>query len=135
MLNLAESLKQHCADIDPALVSRHLQRMPNSYFERFAVTEVARHLRLLAEVSPNQPLALAVNSLPLQASQLAVSCQDYQGTMACITTALAADQFNLEDMHISSATAPTSPNTDATESSVIELRTSGCNDDPAEELT
>jgi len=135
MLNLADSLKQHCADLETALVSRHLQRMPTEYFERFAVTEIARHLRLLAEVSPTQPLALEAKSLGPQVYELVVACVDYQGTVACITTALAADQFNLEDLHISSAMASTGPEIEEYDYSVIVLRISGAIDDPAEELT
>lgn len=135
MLNLAESLKQHCADIDPALVARHLQRMPNEYFERFAVTEIARHLRLLSEVTATQPLALDAKSLGPQVYELIVASFDYQGTVACITTALAADQFNLEDLHISSAVSPPATNDDETDFSIIVLRISGATDDPAEELT
>ena len=47
MLNLAEFVRSHCPDVDSALVERHFQRMPFSYFERYSPTEIGRHVRLL----------------------------------------------------------------------------------------
>lgn len=133
MLNLNDALRQHCAGIDQSLVERHLRRMPPVYFERFAVTEIARHLRLLAEVSATEPLALEVRHLGPQVFEITVACINYAGTVACITTALAADSFNLEDLHIASYVDPSDE--DEPDCSVIRLRVSGPNDDPAEELT
>lgn len=133
MLNFSDILRQHCAGLDPALIDRHLRRMPPSYFERFAVTEVARHLRLLADVSATEPLALEVRNLGAQVSEILVTCINYPGTVACITGALAADNFNLEDVQIASYNDPAEE--DEPDCSVILLRVSGPIDEPAEELT
>jgi hypothetical protein len=135
MLNLTESLKQHCAGVDASLIERHQRRMPANYFERFSVTEVARHIRALAEVSPTQPLALEVRTLGPQVYELLVACLDYPGTVACITTALAADQFNLEDVQIASSTGPVDPDAEEDDYSIIVLRISGDTTDPADEIT
>jgi hypothetical protein len=133
MLNLADALRQHCSGIDAALVERHLRRMPPAYFERFAVTEIARHLRLLSEISATEPLAVDVRNLGPQVFEIVVVCINYPGTVACITTALAADSFNLEDLQIASYVDPADDG--EPDCSVISLRVSGPNDDPAEELT
>ena len=133
MLNLADVLRQHCSGLDVALVERHLRRMPPAYFERFAVTEIARHLRLLSEVSATEPLALEVRNLGAQVFEILVTCINYPGTVACITTALAADSFNLEDVQIASHIEPSEE--DEPDCSVILLRVSGPADEPAEDLT
>jgi len=136
MLNLQAALRQHCDGLDPALVERHLRRMPAGYFERFAVTEVARHLRRLAEVSATEPLSLETRELGAQVYEILLGCIDYPGTLACVTTALAADQFNLEDVQIANYIGPTDPDEpDEPGYSVIVLRVSGRSDDTAEELT
>ena len=36
MLNLIDSVRGHCADIDPALVELHFRRLPAAYFERYS---------------------------------------------------------------------------------------------------
>jgi Protein kinase domain len=133
MLNLADALRQHCSGLDAALVERHLRRMPPAYFERFAVTEIARHLRLLSDISATEPLSLDVRNLGPQVFEIIVGCINYPGTVACITTALAADSFNLEDVQIASYVDPAEE--DEPDCSVISLRVSGPSDDPAEELT
>lgn len=134
MLNLAEALRQHCAGIDASLIENHLRRMATSYFERFAVTSIARHIRLLADVSATEPVALEVIPLGPQVYELTLVCINFTGTIACITTALAADQFNLEDLQISNS-IDDSGDDDNPDYSVIVLRVSGSEDDPAEELT
>ncbi len=133
MLNLTDVLRQHCTGLDGALVERHIRRMPPVYFERFAVTDIARHIRLLADVSATEPLSLDVRNLGPQVYEIIVACINYAGTVACITTALAADSFNLEDLQIASYVDPSDE--DEPDCSVIRLRVSGPNDDPAEELT
>src|SRR5438874_8869855 len=109
MLNLPEAIVPHCPGIEPGRVERHLRRMPASYAERYAVTEIARHLRLLSEVSAAEPIALDVAALGRGVFEIVVGCVDYPGTIACITTALAADHFDLEDLHISSYIGPSDP--------------------------
>ncbi|MFL5328643.1 MAG: protein kinase domain-containing protein [Gemmataceae bacterium] len=136
MLNLPEAIVPHCPNVEPARVERHLRRMPASYAERYAVTEIARHMRLLAEVSAAEPLALEVAALGRGVFEIVVVCVDYPGTIACITTALAADHFDLEDLHISTYTGasdPTAP--DEPDCSVILLRVSGSTEDTPEDLT
>src|SRR5438105_3102708 len=100
MVNLLDSIKGHCADLDPALLDTHFRRMPASYFERYSAAEIARHLRLLAGVSVAEPVAVEVRPLGGQVFEIVVACANHSGTLACITTALAADHFDLEDVQI-----------------------------------
>jgi hypothetical protein len=102
MVNLLDSIKGHCADLDPALLDAHFRRMPASYFERYSAADIARHLRLLAGVSVAEPVAIEVRPLGGQVFEIVVACANYSGTLACITTALAADHFDLEDVQLAS---------------------------------
>jgi tRNA A-37 threonylcarbamoyl transferase component Bud32 len=124
MLNPLDSIRSLSAQLDPTLVERHLRRMPASYFERYAMAEIARHLRLLAGVSVADPVAVEAVPLGGTVCKLTVACENYSGSVACITTALAADAFDLADVQISSYDDPgegiTEPNY-----SIIVLRVTG----------
>jgi tRNA A-37 threonylcarbamoyl transferase component Bud32 len=80
--------------------------MPASYFERYAMADIARHLRLLATVSVTDPVAVEARPLGGPVCKLTVACENYSGSVACITTALAADAFDLADVQISSYDDP-----------------------------
>src|SRR5437763_16705383 len=99
---LLDSFKGPCADLYPALLDARFRRMPASYFERYSAAEIARHLRLLAGVSVAEPVAVEVRPLGGQVFEIVVACANYSGTLACITTALAADHFDLEDVQLAS---------------------------------
>src|SRR5687767_5243300 len=100
MLNPLDLIRNLCARLDPALVERHLRRMPASYFERYAAADIARHLRLLAGLGPAEPVAVEARPLGGPVYEIVVGCANLSGAVACVTTALAADGFDLEDMQI-----------------------------------
>jgi hypothetical protein len=100
MVSLQESVRTQCPDLDPALVARHFDSLPASYFERYSVAELARHLRLLAKLSADVPVDVEVSPLASHAFEVVVVGTDLPGTVACITTALAAQAFSLEDVQV-----------------------------------
>ena len=100
MVSLQESVRTQCPDLDPALVSRHFDSLPASYFERYSVAELVRHLRLIARLSPDAPVDVEVSPLASHAFEVVVVGTDLPGTVACITTALAALAFSLEDVQV-----------------------------------
>jgi tRNA A-37 threonylcarbamoyl transferase component Bud32 len=100
MVSLQESVRAQCPDLDPALVSRHFASLPASYFERYSVADVARHLRLLAHLTPATAVDVEVRPLAAHAFEVTVVGTDHAGTLACITTALAALAFSLEDVQV-----------------------------------
>src|SRR5438105_1998654 len=128
MLNPLDLIHGLCSDVDPALVERHLRRMPPAYFERYAAADIARHVKLLAGVGGNEPVAVEVRPLGAQVYEIVVGCANLSGSVACITTALAADRFDLEDVQI--ASYEEEPNADPPEPSlsVIVLRVSATAD-------
>src|SRR5436309_14405786 len=101
MLNLYDSVRGHCGDLDPALVEMHFSRMPTSYFERYSAAEVARHVRLMAGLDGPHPVEVDLRPLASQAFEVVVVGEDHPGTVACITAALAAYGFDLEDVQVS----------------------------------
>ncbi|HEY1378557.1 MAG TPA: protein kinase [Gemmataceae bacterium] len=135
MLNPLDLIHGLCSHLDPALVERHLRRMPAAYFERFAAADIARHVKLLADVTADEPVAVEVRPLGAQVYEVVVGCANLSGSVACVTTALAADRFDLEDVQI--ASYEDDPEADPPEPSlsVIILRVSGPRDPhPAADL-
>jgi serine/threonine protein kinase len=99
-MNLRESVRHHCPDVDPALVDMHFRRLPESYFERCAPAEVAHQLRMLARLSGPYPVEVEFRALSVHTFDVLVVGEDYTGTTACILAALAAEGFSLEDLHV-----------------------------------
>ncbi len=101
MVSLHDSVLSQCPDLDPTLVARHFDSLPASYFERYSVSEVVRHLHLLAGVAAGASVEVEVRPLAAQAFEVLVVGVDHAGTVACITGALAAFSFSLEDVQVS----------------------------------
>src|SRR5262249_14410635 len=101
-MNLLESVRGHCAEASPELLELHFRRLPPSYFERYSAADIARHLRLLAELSTPQTVRVDVRPLAAHAFEVLVVGEDHSGTVACITAALAAYGLNLEDLQVAS---------------------------------
>jgi Protein kinase domain len=125
MLNPLDMIHGLCSNLDPALVERHLRRMPAAYFERYSAADIARHIRLLAELTSEKPIAVEVRPLGAAVYEVVVGCGNLSGSVACVTTALAADRFDLVDVQIASYEeapdlVPPEPSL-----SVIQLRVSG----------
>jgi hypothetical protein len=125
MLNLLDSVRSQCADLDPALVEMHFRRLPTTYFERYSAAEMARHLRLLAALGPDQLVDVAVYPLASQTFEMVVVGLDYSGTLACITATLAAYGFDLDDVQVSPYLEQGSGVHDEPRYFVIVLRVSG----------
>jgi hypothetical protein len=125
MLNPLELIHGLCAHVDPGVVERHLCRMPAAYFERYSAADIARHVRLLAGVGAADPVAVEVRPLGAQVYEIVVGCQNLSGSVACVTTALAADRFDLEDVQIASYDDTPDAGPAEPSLSVIQLRVSG----------
>jgi hypothetical protein len=128
MLNPLDLIHGLCSNLDPGLVERHLNRMPPAYFERYSAAEIARHVRLLAGVPEEQPASVEVRPLGAAVYEVVVGCANLSGSVACVTTALAADRFDLEDVQIASYEEPTTDEQHPSLSLIV-LRVSGRADD------
>ncbi len=124
MVTLLDSVRDQCQEIDPDLVDRHFQCLPANYFERYAVADIARHVRLLAGMATGQRVAVEVRRLAANVFEIVVVGEDHPGTVACITTALAVQGFDLEDVQVATYLEP-EKNSTAPAPFVIVLRVSG----------
>ena len=100
MVDLLEAVRHHCGDLDTTLLDRHFRRLPPIYFERYSAADIARHLRLLAGMEGEPPVDVEIRPLALHTFEVLVVGEDHAGTLACITAALAALEFNLEDVQV-----------------------------------
>src|SRR5207244_13178503 len=102
MPTLLEFVRSQCPEVATPLVDMHFRRLPTVYFERYSIAEIARHLRLLSGLVGRHPVQVEVRALVSTAFEVLVVGVDYSGTVACITAALAAYGFDLEDVQVSS---------------------------------
>lgn len=95
-----QAVRKHCPGLDEALLTMHLRRMPESYFEHHAPAEIGRHLRLLAELSARESVAVDIKALSGVSFEVVVVGHDRPGVIACLTTALAADGWDIHDLKL-----------------------------------
>lgn len=124
MLSLLDAVRGQCADLDPAFLTRHFESLPIHYFERYSITDIVRHLRLLVRI-PEALVEIEVRALASQAFEVTVVGHDHPGTVACITTAFAALGFSLEDVQVSPYLDTGAEDSTAPRYFVIVLRVSG----------
>jgi predicted amino acid-binding ACT domain protein len=104
--NLREAVRGQCPDVDAGLVDCHFRCLPEAYFRRYAPAEIARHLQLLAGLGPGQRVEVDVRPQGAAAFEVLVVGEDHAGTLACITAALAAEDFDLDDVEVASYHEP-----------------------------
>src|SRR5215471_21347515 len=100
MISLAESVRTQCPELNADLIEMHFRRMPGSYLEGCAASEIARHLRMLALLKAERPVEVEIRPQEAQTYEVVVVGEDQTGVLACITTALATDGFSLRDVKL-----------------------------------
>ncbi len=100
MVDLVQSLIKQCPTVAPSLVDAHLRRMPQIYLESYSPAEIARHLRLLARLSIEVPVEVEVRHLGGRDYEVCVVGFDRTGVLAAITTALASNELDTQDLHL-----------------------------------
>jgi len=100
MISLAEAVRTQCPELNPDLIEMHFRRMPGSYLEGCAASEIARHLRMLALLNAERPVEVEVRPQEAQTYEVVVVGEDRTGVLACITTALATEGFSLRDVKL-----------------------------------
>ncbi len=100
MASLVDTLNRQCANVPVSLIETHVRRMPESYFESNAPAEIARHLRLLAKLTPERPVDVEVRPLGAQSYDICVVGYDRTGVLAAITTALASDGLDTQELRL-----------------------------------
>lgn len=106
MPTLADSILKHCPGVAPAMLEMHLRRVPESYQDRYAPAEMARHVRLLARLTDEQRVEVDVRSLGGPNLDICVVGFDRPGVLAALTTALASDGFDVQDLQLATYLPP-----------------------------
>ena len=81
-------------DVDRPFVEEHLRRLDAGYFKRFDAAHVARHVRLLASLTPEKPVALDVEEGP-EGTICTVLAFDYPGAFSFIAGVLSSMGFDI----------------------------------------
>ncbi|HEX4131118.1 MAG TPA: protein kinase [Pirellulales bacterium] len=100
MADLLSSITKQCPDVPSSLVETHVRRMPDSYLEGYAPAEIARHVKLLARLAPEQQVEVDARSIGGQNYEICVVGFDRTGVLAALTTALASDGLDTQDLRI-----------------------------------
>ncbi len=102
MLNPLDSIRNLTAQVDPAIVERHLRRMPSVISSAMPWRRSPGTCGCWPQFLSPIPLLWKPDRWAGWSMKLTVCCENYSGSVACITTALAADRFDLEDVQIAS---------------------------------
>src|SRR4051794_5866242 len=100
MSDLHKTVLKHCQGLPAELLGLHFRRMPESYTELYSPAEIGRHLKLIARLTAEQQVELEVKPLGGQSYEVCVVGMDRKGALAAITTALASDGFNVQDLQL-----------------------------------
>ncbi len=106
MTSLADAILKHCPGLSPAFVDMHLRRMPEAYLERYATAEIARHVRLLGRLTDAQRVEVEVRTLGGANLEVCVVGFDHTGVLASLTTALASDGLDVQDLQLATYLPP-----------------------------
>src|SRR5271156_6401706 len=98
MSSLADSIIKHSPTLPSPFLEMHLRRMPESYTERFAPAEIARHVRLLGRLTREQNVDVEIRALGGHSLEVCVVGYDFTGVLAAITLALASDGLDVLDL-------------------------------------
>jgi hypothetical protein len=102
MLDFQDAVRGQCPDVPAHLLDDHFRKLPATYFERYSVAEIARHLRLLARMEGPHPVEVETRVLAAQAFEVLLVGADYSGALACIAAAITAHGFDFEDVQVTS---------------------------------
>lgn len=89
------ALQELVPDAPPGLVAEHVQRLDDSYFERFDVAAIAAHIRVLAQLSPLLPVDAIVTARDDGQVECTVLGFDAPGAFSVITGILMSLGFTI----------------------------------------
>jgi glutamate-ammonia-ligase adenylyltransferase len=88
-------LRSLCPETEQELISEHLARLEDRYFQYFSEQKIAEHLRMLGRLSSEQPVQTLVQPREADRLEITVLAFDYPGEFSLITGVLAASGFNI----------------------------------------
>jgi hypothetical protein len=106
MLSLVDAVFKQCPSLPNSLVEMHFGRMPADYLSRYSAADIARHLRLITQLNPGRLVDVDVRPLGGRVMEICVAGFDRPGVLAAITTALASDGFDVQDLQLATYLEP-----------------------------
>jgi glutamate-ammonia-ligase adenylyltransferase len=102
-------LRKTCPDIKPEVIQDFVWRMDPDYFEQFVEQQVADHLQLANELTPDHPCALHIQKKKAESYQLTLVAYDYFSEFATICGVLSAFGLDIREAFIFTYTDTPSP--------------------------
>lgn len=94
---LIQTVTAECPDVEGAVVRDFVSRMDSDYFDRFSPGEIARHIRLAAQLTPDRPCRAAISGSPEGHSDIVVVAYDYFSEFAGICGLLVAFGLDIRE--------------------------------------
>jgi glutamate-ammonia-ligase adenylyltransferase len=89
-------IKNLCPQVEEAFVDAHIQRLPDEYFERFSLDEIAMHVARLSRICHEHPVDLVARRHETGEMECTVLAFDYPFEFSLLTGTLSSMGFNIE---------------------------------------
>lgn len=94
-LERKQHVRELCPDLDAALIEAHFNRLESAYFLRFDAADIARHIRMMAGLSPTQLSQVARDTSDPARWRITIVAYDYLGEFSKICGLLSANHLNI----------------------------------------
>ncbi|HSA86294.1 MAG TPA: hypothetical protein VLE46_08935 [Nitrospira sp.] len=98
--SLLNSVRPLCPDIPSDVLQDFFARMDLEYFRRFEPQTIAEHVRLTAQLTPENPCEIAFTERQDKRFEVTIVAYDYFSEFATICGLLSAFGLNIEEGHI-----------------------------------
>jgi len=90
-----DQLKAKCPDLDESLISAHLERLDEEYFNTYSPDAVARHLYLSSQINAEQFACVATQVVDERALEISISANYVSGIFSYLCGILSASGLNI----------------------------------------
>ena len=108
---LIDRFAQSCPDVDQDVVRDFVSRMDPDYFARFIPDEIVEHIRLVAQLGPDQPCRVGIRETPEHLFKVLVVAYDYFSEFATICGLLSAYRLDIREGRIYTSADAAAPAT------------------------
>ncbi len=95
MIPDADTFREACPDVDEAVLQEYLARLGRRYFQRFSRNDLFRHLRCLAGLTPEHPVAVLLEPGKDDMVACTILAFDYPSEFSLIAGILAGSGFSV----------------------------------------
>lgn len=94
---LQHGVSLRCPSIDSQFLDDFFAQLDRPYFEAFELADIALHVTLLADVSPEHPVQVHIRPLDAARAEIIIVAYDLFGEFSIITGLMAAYQLNVRE--------------------------------------